>query len=229
MTDLEKKILASIEQRSLTPRPYYMFLAKSWVFLSLAVVSIILGAVSLAVLLFAISDYYASSWRVLDNLPLDQVVLSIPVLWLVSMPLFIFSAYFGVRNTRRGYRFQTGHIFLLVLGASLALGVTLHLINAGQRVNDYLITHFAWYREQADVPFALWSRPEQGFLGGTANLFLADRKLRLIDFNLNVWTVDISGATIDLDQPILTEGDVAIRGHITGPMQFHADLISSFD
>ena len=229
MTDLEKKILASIEQRNLTPRPYYFYLAKSWVFISLTIVSIILGALSLAVLLFAISDYYASGWRVLDNLPLDQVILSIPVLWFASMPLFIFSAYFGVRNTRRGYRFQTGHIILLALSASLALGVTLHFINAGQRVNDYLITHVAWYRDQADVPFALWSRPALGFLGGTANLVLSDQKLRLVDFNMNVWMVDISAATVDLDVPILEEGDVAIRGHITGPMEFHADLISSFD
>lgn len=229
MTDLEKKILASIEQRNLTPRPYYFYLAKSWVFISLTIVSIILGALSLAVLLFAISDYYASGWRVLDNLPLDQVILSIPVLWFASMPLFIFSAYFGVRNTRRGYRFQTGHIILLALSASLALGVTLHFINAGQRVNDYLITHVAWYRDQADVPFALWSRPALGFLGGTANLVLSDQKLRLVDFNMNVWMVDISAATVNLDVPILEEGDVAIRGHITGPMEFHADLISSFD
>lgn len=229
MTDLEKKILASIEQRNLTPRPYYMFLAKSWVFLSLTVVSIALGAISLAVLLFAVSDYYASGWRVLDNLPLDQVILSVPVLWLISMPLFIFSAYFGLRNMRRGYRFQTGHIILLCLGTSIALGVTLHFINAGQKINDYLIDHVAWYREQADVPFAVWSRPEKGFLGGTADLFFSDQKLRLIDFDLNIWTVDISGATINLDQPILTEGDVAIRGRITGPMQFRADLVSAFD
>lgn len=229
MTELEKKVLESIEQRNLVPRPYYMFLAKSWVFLSLTVVSIALGAISLAVLLFAVSDYYASGWRVLDNLPLDQVILSVPVLWLISMPLFIFSAYFGLRNMRRGYRFQTGHIILLCLGTSIALGVTLHFINAGQKINDYLIDHVAWYREQADVPFAVWSRPEKGFLGGTADLFFSDQKLRLIDFDLNIWTVDISGATINLDQPILTEGDVAIRGRITGPMQFRADLVSAFD
>lgn len=229
MTDLEKKILASIERRNLTPRPYYMFMAKSWVFISLTIVSIVLGSISFAVLLFAISDYYASGWRVLDNLPLDQVILSIPVLWLVSMPLFIASAYFGLRNSRRGYRFQTGHLVLFCLGASIGLGSTLHLINAGQRVNDYLITHVAWYREQADVPFALWSRPALGFLGGTADLLLSDQKLRLIDFNMNVWMVDISAATVNLDVPILEEGDVAIRGHITGPMEFHADLVSSFN
>lgn len=229
MTDLEKKILTSIERRNLTPRPYFMFMARSWVFLSLTMISVILGAISFSVLIFAISDYYASGWRVLDNLPLDQVILSIPVFWLISMPLFVASAYVGVRNSRRGYRFQTGHLVLFCLGASIGLGATLHMINAGQRVNDYLITHVAWYREQADVPFAVWSRPELGFLGGTADLLLSDQTLRLIDFNMNVWMVDISGATINLDQPILTEGDVAIRGKITGPMQFRADLVSSFD
>lgn len=229
MTDLEKKVLAAITQRNLAPRPFYVFLAKSWVFMSLAIISIGFGAISVAVLLFAVSDYYASGWRVLDNLPLDEVILSIPAFWIVSLPVFVFSTYVGLRNTKRGYRFKTGHIIVWSLGASIALGAALHLVNAGQRVNDYLITHVAWYRAEADVPFAVWSRPEVGFLGGTASQLLSDQTLRLIDFNMNVWMVDISGARIDLDQPILSEGDVAIRGHVTGPMQFHADLISSFD
>ena len=229
MTDLEKKVLEAIAQRNLAPRPFYIFLAKSWVFLSLALVSIGFGAISMAVLLFAVSDYYASGWRVLDNWPLDEVLLSIPAFWLVSLPVFVFSTYVGLRNTKRGYRRKTGHIVVLSLGASAVLGVALHLFDAGQWINDYLITHVAWYRAQADVPFAVWSRPEAGFLGGTASPLLSDQTLRLIDFNMNVWMVDISGAKINLDQPILSEGDVAIRGHVTGPMQFHADLISSFD
>lgn len=229
MTNLEKRVLDSLAQRNLAPRPYYMFLAKRWVFLSLTIVSLLFGAISGSVLLFAISDYYATGWRVLDNLPLDEFLLSIPVVWLVSMPLFVASAYFGLRNTRRGYRLRPGQIILLCLVASMGLGLILHLFDAGQKVNDYLITHVAGYRAEADVPFAVWSRPELGYLGGRADLFFSDQKLRLIDFDLNVWTVDITGATINLDQPILTEGDVALRGVVTGPMQFHADLVSAFD
>ena len=229
MTDLEKKVLEAIAQRNLAPRPFYIFLAKSWVFLSLALASIGFGAISVAVLLFAVSDYYASAWRVLDNLPLDEVILSIPAFWLFSLPVFVFSTYVGLRNTKRGYRFKTGHIVIWSLGASVTLGAALHLFDAGQRVNDYLITHVAWYRAEADVPFAVWSRPEVGFLGGTASQLLSDQTLRLVDFNMNVWMVDLSEAKINLDQPILSEGDVAIRGHVTGPMQFHADLVFSFD
>lgn len=229
MTDLEKKVLGAIEQRNLAPRPYFMVFAKRSVFLSLAVLSVLLGAVSSAVLLFAISDYYATGWRVLDNLPLDEFLLSVPVLWLVSMPLFAASAYIGLRNTRRGYRFGAGRIVLVSLAASIGLGLILNFFNAGQRVNDYLIAHVGWYRQQADVPFAFWSRPERGFLGGKADLLLSDQQLRLIDFDLNVWTVDISGAQINLDNPILSEGDVAIRGQVTGPMQFRADVVEAFD
>lgn len=229
MTDLERKVLEAIAQRNLTPRPFYIFLAKSWVFMSLAIISIGFGAISVAVLLFAVSDYYASGWRVLDNLPLDEVILSIPAFWIVSLPVFVFSTYVSLRNTKRGYRYKTGHIVVWSFCASVTLGAALHLFDAGQRVNDYLITHVAWYRAEADVPFAVWSRPEVGFLGGTASQLLSDQTLRLIDFNMNVWMVDLSEARINLDQPILSEGDVAIRGHVTGPMQFHADLVSSFD
>ena len=227
--ELDKRILDTLEKRNLAPRPYYMFMAKRSVFWTLAAVSIMFGAISSAVLLFVVSDYYATDWRMLDNLPLDGLILSIPVLWLLSMPLLLASAYFGLRHTRRGYRFHWGKVVVICLAASIGLGEVLHLFNAGQRINDFLVEHVDWYKQQADVPFDIWSRPEQGYLGGRADLFFSESKLRLVDFNLNIWTVDIAGARIDLDQSILAEGDVAIRGEVVGPMQFRADTIGSFD
>jgi hypothetical protein len=229
MTDLEQKVLDTIRQRNLAPRPYYLFLARRSVFFSLAAISILLGAVSAAVLFFAVADYYATNWRLLDNLPLDDLILSIPVLWLILMPVFVASAFFSLRQTPRGYRFRAGTIIVWCLAASLGLGAVLHFLDVGQRISGYLIAHVDWYRLQADVPFAVWSRPELGYLGGKADVLLSDAELRLIDFNLNVWIVDMSGASIGLDQPILSEGDLAIRGHVTGPLHFRADVISSFD
>lgn len=229
MTALERKILDAIETQNLAPRPYYLFLARRSVFWALAILSIALGAISMAVLMFAVSDYYATGWRLLDNMPLDELVLSLPELWVASMPLFVASAYFSLRQTRRGYRFPVVWVVAACLAASLGIGVVLHGLGAGQRVNEVLAAHLDWYRREAEVPFEFWSRPGEGFLGGKASLIASDGTLRLVDFDLNVWTVDIAGARIDLDQPILAEGDVALRGQVTGPMRFRADTVAAFD
>jgi hypothetical protein len=229
MTVLENKILEAIERRQLAPLPSYVFFSRRSVFWCLAAVSIGLGAVSFAVLLFAVSDYYASRWRVFDNLPLNDVILSIPVFWLVSIPFFMASAYYGVRNTRRGYRYRAAHVIALCLVASIGLGALLHLFEAGRMANNLLAANFASYRQALDVPFDKWSRPSEGYLGGHADTLIDKSTLRLTDFHAKAWVVDLSQATNKLDTPILEEGDVAIRGVITGPTTFRAETIESFD
>lgn len=229
MTEMEKKVLDAIEQQHLVPRPHFVFFAKRSVFWSLTVLSIVLGALGVAVLLFAVSDYYASGWRTFDNLPLDEAIVSIPVLWLASMPFFIASAYFGLRNTRRGYRFRPAQIVGLCLAASIGLGAMFHVFEAGRLVNDFLASNFAYYREQTDVPFDHWSRPDEGFLGGTVKGMDGKTSLRLKDFRDKEWAVDISGAAVILDNAIEDEGDIAIRGLRTGPASFRAETIDAFD
>ncbi len=229
MTELEKKVLEAIESRKLVPRPYFLFFAWRSVFWGLAALSIVLGALSVALLLFAISDYYATGWRVFDNLPLDYLIFSIPVFWLVSMPFFMASAYYGVRRTRRGYRLRPASIVGVCLAASIGLGVLFHFLHAGRLVNDILAANFASYRQQADVPFDAWSRPDHGYLGGHADKLIDSTTLRLTDFQHKVWTVDISRATVTLDNAIVDEGDVAIRGVRTGPSSFRAETIEAFD
>lgn len=229
MTELEKRVLEAIQRQNLVPRPYYLFLAKRSVFWSLAALSIVLGALSVAVLLFAISDYYATGGRDFDNMPLDDLLVSIPFFWLLSMPLFVASAYYGVRRTRRGYRLRPIQIVALCLAASLGLGTLFHFAEAGRLVNDYLAAHIAAYREQTYVPFDEWSRPDQGYLGGNADKLLDKNTLQLTDFQRKIWTVDISRATITLDGAIEDEGDVAIRGVRTGPASFRAEKIEAFD
>ena len=229
MTELEKKVLDAIERQRLVPRPYFVFFAKRSVFWSLTVLSIVLGALSVAVVLFTISDYYATGWRTFDNLPLDDLIVSIPAFWLVSMPLFMASAYYGVRNTRRGYRFRPAAIVALCVAASIGLGVLFHFFEAGRLVNDVLARNVASYREQTEVPFDKWSHPEEGRLGGTVKSVDGKTSLRLKDFHDKEWLVDISGAVINLDNSIEDEGDVAIKGLKTGPAEFRAETIEAFD
>lgn len=229
MTELERKVLEKIKDRNLVPRPYFLFFAGRSVFWGLAALSIVLGALSVDLLLFTVSDYYATDWQVFDNLPLEGLIFSIPVFWLASLPLFLASAYYGVRRTRRGYRLRPAHIVAACLAASIGLGVLFHFLQAGRLVNEVLAANFDSYRALTDVPFDAWSRPDQGYLGGHADELIDAATLRLTDFRHKVWTVDISHASVILDSAIVEEGDVAIRGVRTGASTFRAATIEAFD
>lgn len=229
MTELDKKVLEAIEKRNLTPRPYYVFLAKRSVLWTLAVLSIVLGALAVAVLLFAISDHYATGGRLFDNLPFGELIPTIPAIWLGSMALFTASAYYALRNTRRGYRYRPMRIVTLCLATSVALGTLFHLFQVGSLINGFLASQFAYYREETYVPFAEWSRPDEGYLGGTVESVDGKSSLHLKDFNDKEWLIDISNAVIKFDTPLEEEGDIAIRGVRTGATAFRAETIDSFD
>ena len=64
MTDLEKRILDQIDERGLAPRPYIYFFARRSVFWTLAVLSILLGGISFAVIIYGVLDYYAEKVHV---------------------------------------------------------------------------------------------------------------------------------------------------------------------
>lgn len=229
MTELEQKVLDSIEQQELQPKPAYVFFARRSVFWLLAILSIALGGISFAVLLYGFIGLWRGGWQSLDDVPLGEVLFSIPVVWLATMPLFIASAYFGFRHTRRGYRLKPSTTIAFSLAASLLLGTLLQWFDVGFRTHQLLERNVPFYQHLAHIPYGEWSRPDEGFLGGHAENMTDHKTLTLTDFQKKIWTIDISGATINLDNSIVDEGDVAIRGVRTGPTTFKAETVEAFD
>jgi hypothetical protein len=228
MTDFERRVLDKIEAQHLKPTPAYVFLAKRSVFWLLAGVSILFGAISFAMLLFMISDYFSTGWRVLDNIHFNEFLFVIPVVWLLAMGLFATSAAYGLRHTRRGHRFTPSSIAALVLAAGIVLGGGFHMADAGRAVHNVLAAHFPAYRNFTYVPFVEWSKPDAGFLGGTV-MKVEGNTIQLLDFKDKTWTIDMSGAKLKLDDTMAAEGDIAIEGTRTGDATFHAQIISEFD
>ena len=187
MTELEKRILDAIAAQKLAPTPAYVFLAKRSVFWALAAVSILLGALSFAIALFVVSDYFATGWRVLDNIHFNEALASIPVLWLILLGLFTASAAYGLRRTRRGYRLRASRIAGLSLAASLAIGGLLHAADAARSLHEYLSENFPAYRALTYVPFDEWSRPDEGYLGGLVMAEAGQGAIRLLDFQDKIW------------------------------------------
>jgi hypothetical protein len=229
MTDLEEKVLASIERQKLQPKPAYVFMARRSVFWLLAILSIILGGITFAVLLYGLTGFLKDGWRSFDEVPLEEILFSIPVAWMLIMPLFVASAYFGFRHTRRGYRMKPSVTIAGSLAASLLLGASLQWFNVGNHINEFLERKFAFYERMTHIPYGEWSRPDAGFLGGHADKMLNENTLLLTDFRGKTWTVDLSGATVALDNAIVDEGDVAIHGVKTGSSTFKAETLQEFD
>jgi hypothetical protein len=228
MTDLERRILDQIEKRGLAPRPYAFFLAKRSVFWTLAVLSVVLGAVAVAVMIHGAFDVLATGERGLDEMPFEDLFESLPFVWLVLLALFVASALFGVYNTKRGYRYRARRVAFGAVLASAILGALLHRFDVGRQIHRYLNAHVPAYERLVRSREDEWSAPDAGKLGG--KVVAADgRTLTLRDFRGGEWTVDIAGAAITLSEPPLQEGIVALRGVRTGPAAFRATSVEEWD
>jgi hypothetical protein len=229
MSPLERKILDEIERRKLKPKPALYFLARRSMFWLLTMLSVLLGGISMAVALFAMQDYAATGGRGFSDMPFDDILTSLPVVWLIVVPLLMVSAVFSLRHTRRGYRFRAVSVLALVTGASVLLGLALHAADAGRLTHEFLAARVPSYAAYTHVPYAEWSRPDNGYLGGEVLAVEGSARLRLKAFDGLEWTVDISTARIDVSGPLADEGDIAIRGTRTGPSTFKAETIAEFD
>lgn len=231
MSDFEKRILEEIERRALTPKPPAYFLARRSAFWLLAALSLLLGGISVALGLFAMEDLAATGGRGFSDMPFDDVLLSLPALWVLVFLLLAVSAVFSLRQTRRGYRVRLVSLLAMVLGASLFAGWVLHATGAGRHAHAFLSAHVPGYAAYTAVPYDEWSRPDEGYLGGAVLSADGAASLRLKAFDGREWTVDIAGAKLsaDLEGSLVEEGDIAVTGTRTGPASFKADTIAPFD
>lgn len=229
MSELDKKILATIAERRLTPRPALYFLARRSVLWTLAALSVLLGAMSVSLALFAVSDLAATGGRGLDEMPLDDVLLNLPYVWLGSMVLFVASAVASFRQTPRGYRFRTLTLVATALVASLFLGGMLHVLGAGEAAHVFLRDHVPLYDSLTRSAETRRNAPAHGFLAGTVTSVDAGKTLTMHDFDGHDWTVEIQGAKITVNNPELQGEDLAIDGAMTGPSAFRARSIRDWD
>ncbi len=229
MSDLERRVLDEIDRRQLAPRPYGYFLARRSVFWTLAAVAIVLGAVAVAVAIYGVWDLIATGGKNFDEMPLDDVFETLPFVWGAVFALFVASAYFGLRQTPRNYRYRGIQVVAFVIAASIALGSLLAVFEVGKLTHQWLLYSSPFYERLVFSREDIWREPDKGYLGGRIVAIRDGTSLSLTDFFGKDWTVDIADAEVRLEEPIEDEEEIAIRGVRTGPATFRAISIEEWD
>jgi len=205
------------------------FLTRRSAFLALAAASIAFASLNSALAFFALEELSEVAKRGDTDMPVAEIIGTLLAVWLISLTLLILATVYGIRRTRRGYRYRFAGVIGASMAASVGLGALLHVTTVSERVNRYLTAHVPAYAKYAYLPYKGWNRPNNGYLGGAVLSVDNDHSLRLKDFSGREWTVDITVATIDTKDPLNDEDDVAIRGKKTAASEFKADSVESFD
>lgn len=142
MENFSEHIVQEIAERGAIPKPRWHFLLRRSVFWTLAGLSIVIGgiAVSVASYVFFDNDGLAAFQNAAPQEALRTLARSIPYIWLFVLALFTASAYFGFRQTRKGYRYDTAIVVGAAIILSLVFGLILDNLDFGQSVHKYLLS-----------------------------------------------------------------------------------------
>jgi hypothetical protein len=189
--NLAERVLGRIKEKHLVPRPRYEFVLKNYLFWTLGVLAVILGALAFSATLFEIENV---DWRLsaaTHSNFFSFFLAAVPFVWIITLALFILIGYSNVRRTNHGYRYSLTIIALGAVLTSLTLGTGLYATGFGGRIDESIGDHPPFYRPILTAERGWWLAPEKGLLGGQvidAAKNISSFALR--DFSGHVWNID---------------------------------------
>lgn len=223
---LPENIIKTIEEHNLAPIPRWHFLLKRSVFWSIAGASVVLGGIAIAVIIFVFFDHDPDARNYLNQSFVDDILLTIPYLWLATLVFLIALARISIRRTKGGYRYGILKVAGFALAVSLALGLVLNAFDFGDSVNEYLNESIPYYNSLVYTSKDAWSQPQKGLLGGTVVSVFDENTILIQDFRHKEWKIDLSERQ-NSDTPVpLQPGDsIRITGKDTGSNTFQVEQI----
>jgi glucan phosphoethanolaminetransferase (alkaline phosphatase superfamily) len=164
--DLSSKVLNSIKNKKIKPRPKWEFLIKDYVILAFGIISIIIGGLAIAVIMFMMLHSNQDLFIFANNSKLEYFFSSLPYYWILFFSLFIVLAYFNIKHFKRGYRYTLQFIALISIGASVILGILFYSVGFGKIIDGTFSKKIPMYKNITHrMPMEIIN-PDKGILAG---------------------------------------------------------------
>lgn len=210
---LAHKVLDRIEEEHVVPRPKWQFTVKDRLFWAFWILSIVLGSLLAAALVFS---FVNAGWeyRVVTHQNLFGFVMQVlPTVWIVALLGALLLAYENFRHTSRGYRVPLAAIIGVSLLVIAIGGLLFYVSGAGRVVEEQVGGRIPAYRSVMMKQKQIWSQPEQGLLAGEVLEFdTAQAMLRLRGFDGNLYLMSTSDLADDSRAILIEREPVRVIG-----------------
>lgn len=166
--DISRKTLDRIKEEDIRPESEWQyFLRQSLVWIGMALAAG-LGAWALSMALFPILSQGLDLPRIgFPGFFKPFFLRPVPLIWLVFVAAFVALAVAEFRRTGRGYRHRVAIIALGILILVALFSGVFHTLRINEISERGLREKLSPYRTHSVAPEDFWSRPDEGFLGGT--------------------------------------------------------------
>ena len=222
-----QKLLEKIQSEKIPQRSRWQFTVKNIFFWSLFTFSIIIGGLSFSVILFAFSQ---TDFDLLSHIPNSKIELFLgllPFLWIFFCLSFLFISIFGIRHTRKGYRYSPLLVFGSSVVLSIILGAILFSVGGAEKMERIFSENVPVYKSLEERKISRWSRPEDGFLSG--KIVGKEENLIIEDWNGKKWEIDFKNAIIKGRLSLEKDEEIKIIGKMSESDIFIATQIGPWE
>lgn len=200
------KILEKIKEGHIKPTPKWEFLLKDytiWVFFG---ASILIGSLASSVTIFVLghSDlpYYLA-----PNGLVRKILISLPYFWLAILVIFWLVAFYNLKHTSRGYKYDAFLILLASIMASLVLGFFIYEAGLGEKLEGIFYRQVPFYRQTFERPGRMLLDPDRDVVAGVI-VEITDNNISIMDFRGKIWNVSTSTDQFELGQRVYLIGEI---------------------
>ncbi|MDX9893686.1 MAG: hypothetical protein RB292_04750 [Patescibacteria group bacterium] len=199
-----QSILEKIKQRHIIPKPKWEFLLKDYVTWVIFALAIIIGSLATAVIIF-VANY--TNWRYYEPElgTLKGLLISLPYFWLAIMVIFLVIAFYNLKHTKKGYKFN---IFLIALSSiiiSISLGGLIYAAGFGEKLEDIFYRRIPFYQQFLHQRGRLLINPEQGRLAGVV-IEVQPEYITVRDFHGQLWKIATTTQNFYIGNRVLLRG-----------------------
>lgn len=213
----QNKVMERIEGEQICPRPRSFYIQKEAFVWGLWGISIIIGALAVAVMTFAFLHHQYAFYEATHESYLTFLFDVLPYAWIAAFLLMAFVAVYNLRHTKHGYRYPISHILLSSVVLSVVGGGALHLFGFGYLVDHALGQQMSMYVSQEKMEEHMWQMPEEGRLLGkvTKSIQPPSTMLTFTDIEGKEWQLAINELSADEQELLILNNEVKLIGEVS--------------
>jgi hypothetical protein len=222
--DNSTKLIDKIKEEQVKPIPKWRFTFKDTFIWLAFIFCMLFGALAFSVILFAIQQSDFNLTGHMSHSWFELLLGLVPLVWIISLVLFMVIAIVSIRNSKKGYKFTRPAMLGFVTALSILVGTLFFITGGAQWLEHVFATSVSRYKSVEERKTQVWSRPEEGFLSGNI-ISAGDSTFELQDFSGKTWDVDFSSADIVPSVSIAEGEKIKMTGRAGSGNSFKAEII----
>lgn len=200
---LKDCVFSAIDKENVCVRSRWFFVCKEAFVWSFWILSVVVGALSVAVSLFVLAHQQYALREMTHESWFAFMVQVLPYVWLVMFLTMTVLAFVNLRCTNRGYRYHAWQVLLSSILVSIVGGALLHAFGLGYLIDQQIGKGMSMYMSQDKFERQLWQSPDDGrLLGMLVHRTSAPTSTVIFE--------DVSGARWNIDVSELHINDLAL-------------------